>query len=313
MSRHQHKNTIQALSWSPNGNLVASASRDQTVRVFDIRAMKEFRVLKGHKKEVCCTINHSLYSLHNFLNSARFSPLYIAVAWHPVHPLLVSGGSEGAILHWDLSTPDSTTFTQSVSAPRATLSQAHDSNVWSLAYHPFGHILVSASNDHTTRFWSRERPGDASSVFSGGGEKPPEIIDTSGQDEDEDAMVPGFGGGAWWGKDEDGGGPNEGGGHLGEYPDDDFIPGFASSDAANRPNGQMLPPAHHQQHQQQQQQQQESMYGGGEERRMDEFGRDRDIGSSRSAVTGSNNNNDDWGRGGAHRSARFGPRRGGRY
>ena len=52
---HQHKNTIQALAWSPNGNLVASASRDQTVRVFDIRAMKEFRILKGHKKEVCCT------------------------------------------------------------------------------------------------------------------------------------------------------------------------------------------------------------------------------------------------------------------
>lgn len=53
--RHQHKNTIQALAWSPNGNLVASASRDQTVRVFDIRAMKELHVLKGHKKEVCCT------------------------------------------------------------------------------------------------------------------------------------------------------------------------------------------------------------------------------------------------------------------
>ncbi|KAJ3517471.1 hypothetical protein NLJ89_g479 [Agrocybe chaxingu] len=142
---HQHKNTIQALSWSPNGNLVASASRDQTVRVFDIRAMKEFRILKGHKKEVC------------------------SVAWHPVHPILVSGGSEGAILHWDLSTPDGDEFTQPVAAPRATLSQAHDSNVWSLAYHPFGHILVSGSNDYTTRFWSRERPGDATSVFSGGG------------------------------------------------------------------------------------------------------------------------------------------------
>ena len=234
-----------------------------------------------------------------------------------MHPLLVSGGSEGAILHWDLSTPDSTTFSQAVSTPRATLSQAHDSNVWSLAYHPFGHILVSASNDHTTRFWSRERPGDASSVFSGGGEKPPEIIDTSGQDEDEDAMVPGFGGGgggAWWVKDEDGGAPNEGGvggGNLSEYPDDDFIPGFTKSDAASRPNGQMqiVPPPF-------QQQQQESMYGGGEERRFDEFGRDREVGS-RSAGS----NNDDWGRGGggggggggAHRSARFGPRRGSRY
>ena len=216
------------------------------------------------------------------------------------------------MLHWDLSTPDSTTFTQAVSTPRATLSQAHDSNVWSLAYHPFGHILVSASNDHTTRFWSRERPGDASSVFSGGGEKPPEIIDTSGQDEDEDAMVPGFGGGAWWVKEEDGGAANEGGGgNLGEYPDDDFIPGLTTSDAASsRQNGQIPLPLF-QQPQQQQQQQQESMYGGGGERRLDEFGRDRDIGSR--SATGSNN--DDWGRGGggAHRSARFGPRRGGRY
>lgn len=197
---HQHKNTIQALSWSPNGNLVATASRDQTVRVFDIRAMREFRVLKGHKKEVC------------------------SVAWHPFHPVIVSGGSEGAILHWDLSNVDVSSDSMAavggangsvpgsaplplsaptdfgvhspiVSTPRATLSQAHDSNVWALTYHPLGHILVSGSNDHTTRFWSRERPGDATSVFSGGGEKPPDMVDPSGQDEEDEAFVPGFGGG----------------------------------------------------------------------------------------------------------------------
>ena len=54
--RHQHENTIQALSWAPHGNLLASASRDQTMRVFDIRPMKELVVLRGHKKEVCCTL-----------------------------------------------------------------------------------------------------------------------------------------------------------------------------------------------------------------------------------------------------------------
>ncbi|KAF8968246.1 WD40-repeat-containing domain protein [Flammula alnicola] len=293
---HQHKNTIQALSWSPNGNLVASASRDQTVRVFDIRAMKEFRILKGHKKEVC------------------------SVAWHPVHPLLVSGGSEGAILHWDLSTPDETAFAQPISPPRATLSQAHDSNVWSLAFHPFGHILVSASNDHTTRFWSRERPGDVSSVFSGGGEKPPEIVDMSGQDEEEDAMVPGFGyggggggaaaGGApWWGKEEEAGGPSNdngprrgGAGGFSEYQGgEDFIPGFGgSSDVPSRQNGYSSMA-------------QQDGYGGGEK---DEFGRDRDVGRSGAGGGGSN---DDWDRGGGgggrgyNRGGRYGPRRGGRY
>lgn len=187
------------------------------------------------------------------------------MAWHPVHPLLVSGGSEGAILHWDLDVDP--TLTQPVSQPRATLSQAHDSNVWSLAFHPLGHLLVSASNDYTTRFWSRERPGDASSVFSGGGEKPPEIADTAGQDDDEDSMmVPGFGGGAgWWGKEEESntsapddrdpgmpsfsGGNNSyagvGGGNSGGYTagrsrddrGDDFIPGFGSGPNDRESNG----------------------------------------------------------------------------
>ncbi|KAF9234497.1 WD40-repeat-containing domain protein [Melanogaster broomeanus] len=243
---HQHKNTIQALAWSPNGNLVASASRDQTVRVFDIRAMKEFRVLKGHKKEVC------------------------SVAWHPVHPLLVSGGSEGAVLHWDLSGPEPTPL-QPALLPRATLSQAHDSNVWSLAFHPLGHILVTASNDHTTRFWSRERPGDATSVFSGGGEKPPEMTDLSGQEEDEDAMVPGFsyGGGdgvgagvgganasagRWWGKEEDAAGasnaPPDGYAYRAAQfggddamNADDFIPGLGLGGAEHMGNAPSTPVA----------------------------------------------------------------------
>ncbi|TFK22682.1 WD40 repeat-like protein [Coprinopsis marcescibilis] len=209
---HNHKNTIQAMAWSPNGNQLATGSRDQTVRVFDIRAMKEFSILKGHKKEVC------------------------SLAWHPVHPLIVSGGSEGSILHWDLSSADMVdsisvpsaatapatanqrpgasgkgriarggagasalplfTGTVPTTTPRATLSQAHDSNVWALTYHPLGHILVSGSNDHTTRFWSRERPGDERSSFSAGGEKPPEEMGGDGGEDDEDMggmSVPGFG------------------------------------------------------------------------------------------------------------------------
>ncbi|CAK5281009.1 unnamed protein product [Mycena citricolor] len=194
---HHHKNTIQALSWSPNGDVVASASRDQTVRVFDIRAMKEFRTFKGHKRDVC------------------------SVTWHPIHPILVSGGSEGEILHWDLTAADTgSSFSQTAALPRATLSQAHDSNVWSLQFHPLGHLLASASNDYTTRFWSRERPGDATSVFSGGGEKPPEVApDQGGQDDEDDEMVPGFGGGG------DGGNGPYWGNSNGF--DDESIPGMA--------------------------------------------------------------------------------------
>ncbi|KIJ32414.1 hypothetical protein M422DRAFT_184470, partial [Sphaerobolus stellatus SS14] len=203
---HHHKNTVQALAWSPNGDLIASASRDQTVRVFDIRAMKEFRTLKGHKKEVS------------------------SIAWHPVHPILVSGGSEGSILHWDLSAPSPSSSLYSTSAaPRATLAEAHDSNVWSLAYHPLGHILVSGSNDHTTRFWSRERPGDANAVFSAGGEKPPAAEGGDGGDEEE--MVPGFPGHGW----EDGYGQGYGEDQYGNGNEDGIpgIPGLGGGSSSN--------------------------------------------------------------------------------
>lgn len=37
---------------------------------------------------------------------------------------------------------------------------AHDSIVWCLGWHPLGHILCSGSNDHTIKFWTRNRPGD---------------------------------------------------------------------------------------------------------------------------------------------------------
>lgn len=230
-----------------------------------------------------------------------------AVTWHPVHPILVSGGSEGAILHWDIAAPEPT-FNQPPAPPRATLSQAHDSNVWSLAFHPLGHLLVSASNDHTTRFWSRERPGDASSVFSGGGEKPPEIIDTSGQDDEDDAMVPGFsysGGGGnapWWGKDEETNGvvgsaaPSAENGFVRRVGlqdgGDDSIPGFGASDnsVAGRQSGPL--PS------------QEDMFGGPED-------------WNRNSASGAAAAAEDWGRGGVggggagNRQGRWGPRRGG--
>ncbi|KIO28139.1 hypothetical protein M407DRAFT_22615 [Tulasnella calospora MUT 4182] len=158
---YSHKNTIQSIAWSVNGDMLASASRDQTLRVFDIRAMKEFVCFKGHKKEVC------------------------SVAWHPSEPsILVSGGSEGSIVHWSLDSP--------TPAPRTSVDEAHDSNVWCLAYHPLGHILVSASNDYTTRFWSRERPSDVGGEWKAGGEKPIDSKDDDQQEEDED-YVPGLG------------------------------------------------------------------------------------------------------------------------
>lgn len=40
------------------------------------------------------------------------------------------------------------------------IESAHDGIIWDLAWHPLGHILCSGSNDHSSKFWTRNRPGD---------------------------------------------------------------------------------------------------------------------------------------------------------
>jgi polyadenylation factor subunit 2 len=153
-----HKSTVtKVLFEKVMGNCLATSARDQTARVFDIRIMRDICLLKGHEKDIS------------------------TLAWHPIHPnLLTTGGMDGSIFHYLLDTPNppagqpmtvapwdspdpASTPPQSI-WPMHKVPFAHDYAVWSLDWHPMGHILASGSNDRITRFWTRARPGD-SDVF----------------------------------------------------------------------------------------------------------------------------------------------------
>ncbi|XP_030375897.1 pre-mRNA 3' end processing protein WDR33 [Scaptodrosophila lebanonensis] len=125
---HAHKSTVMDLKWNDNGNWLVTASRDHLLKLFDIRNLREeVQVFRGHKKEAS------------------------SVSWHPIHEgLFCSGGSDGSILFWNVGTDKEI----------GGVETAHDSIVWTLAWHPLGHILCSGSNDHTIKFWTRNRPGD---------------------------------------------------------------------------------------------------------------------------------------------------------
>nr|XP_046908687.1 pre-mRNA 3' end processing protein WDR33-like [Dermatophagoides farinae] len=125
---HAHKNTVTDVKWNHNGNWLLTSSRDHLIKIYDIRNMtNEMQTFRGHKKEVSC------------------------LAWHPIHEgLFASGGSDGSILFWLVGTDKEI----------GCMENAHESIVWSLSWHPLGHILTSGSNDHTCKFWTRNRPGD---------------------------------------------------------------------------------------------------------------------------------------------------------
>ncbi|RTE76170.1 Polyadenylation factor subunit 2 [Fusarium euwallaceae] len=151
---HGHKSTItKVLFEKVRGACLATSARDQTARVFDLRMMRDICLLKGHEKDIS------------------------TLTWHPIHPnFLSTGGMDGSLFHYLLDSPNpppghpftvapydspdpSSVPAQSV-WPMHKVPFAHDYAIWSLDWHPLGHILASGSNDRITRFWSRARPGD---------------------------------------------------------------------------------------------------------------------------------------------------------
>ncbi|KNC99054.1 uncharacterized protein SPPG_06005 [Spizellomyces punctatus DAOM BR117] len=182
---HGHKNTILGIEWNKNGNWLVTASRDQLLRVYDIRTMRELQAFRGHKKDVQ------------------------SVAWHPVHEsLFVSGGSDGSMMFWDVGTEHSV----------GGMEGAHESSVFALDWHPMGHILVSGSNDHTTRFWTRNRPGDAMHDRFAFTRQQADAMGLKAEDEEDEASEEGSQAGGDW--DGGAGGALPG---LGEF---DGIPGI---------------------------------------------------------------------------------------
>ncbi|MCJ1473230.1 pre-mRNA cleavage and polyadenylation factor (CPF) complex subunit [Lambiella insularis] len=151
---HGHKNAISKTVFEPQrGLLLATCARDQTARVFDLRMMRDVCLLRGSEKDIS------------------------TLTWHPIHvSLLSTGGSDGSILHYLLDepnlppgiipsippydSPDPSNTPAQTLYPAHRIQYAHDFAVWSLDWHPLGHILASGSNDRVTRFWTRPRPGD---------------------------------------------------------------------------------------------------------------------------------------------------------
>ena len=118
-----HTDGVAAVSFSPDGSLLASGSSDGTILLWDMRSRERVATL-GHTDGVA------------------------AVSFSPDGSLLASGSSDGTILLWDMRSRERV----------ATLG--HTDGVVAVSFSPDGSLLASGSSDGTILLWdmrSRER------------------------------------------------------------------------------------------------------------------------------------------------------------
>jgi eukaryotic-like serine/threonine-protein kinase len=113
-----HIHQVYALAFSPTCQLLASASADNTIRLWDIETEQLLFTLTGHQ---------------NAVRSVMFSP---------DGQLLASGSFDNTVKLWEVSTGEALhTFNR------------HIDSVWSVAFSPDGKLLASGGDDKTVRLW----------------------------------------------------------------------------------------------------------------------------------------------------------------
>ena len=124
----KHTGEVNSVSFSRDGTLLASASADRTVILWDVAKREETGTLTGHTGAV---------------NSASFSP---------DGTLLASGSTDGTVILWDLAKRED----------RTTLT-GHTDGVNSVSFSP-DEILASGSADGTVILWDLAKKEDTATL-----------------------------------------------------------------------------------------------------------------------------------------------------
>ncbi|QES57758.1 hypothetical protein DEJ51_29290 [Streptomyces venezuelae] len=154
-----HTDPVLSVAFRPDGRTLATAGRDNTVRLWDVATGKSTRTLTGHAYEVTSVAfspdGHTLATSSND-DTVRLwdvdrgettrtlqhdDPVY-GVAFSPDGRTLATGSAEGIVRLWD------------VAAGKARiLRSGRDNLVLSVAFSPQGDVLATGNLDKTVQLW----------------------------------------------------------------------------------------------------------------------------------------------------------------
>jgi WD40 repeat protein len=155
-----HEESVYSISFSPDGKLLASASHDQTIKLWHLATRKEFRSLTGHLWVYDVAFSHDgqllasangdhtvkLWEVHScseLKTLEAHTGNVAAVVFVPNTQMVISGSWDYTIKIWNTKTGN-----------RIRTLNGHTSLVNCLAISPNGHALASGSHDQSIKLWS---------------------------------------------------------------------------------------------------------------------------------------------------------------
>ncbi|KAK1389650.1 putative cytosolic iron-sulfur protein assembly protein CIAO1-like [Heracleum sosnowskyi] len=172
-----HTRTVRSCSWSPTGHLLAVASFDGTVSIWDKieTSFKFWCYLEGHKNEVksvswdasgahvaTCSRDKSV-CIWRVLTETEHERLATfiehthdvkMVQWHPCKDILFSCSYDNTIKVWPRYS-DSDCWYHAQTLDHA--NNGHSSTVWSISFNATGEKMVTCSDDLSIKVWGPER------------------------------------------------------------------------------------------------------------------------------------------------------------